>query len=73
MAGAAPGWYPSPRLRGSGASVSARAGPGQERLGSNAERPLLLQGLPRVAAELIKVLVMISYLISYFISYHMFI
>jgi hypothetical protein len=64
-----PGWCPSQRLRGSGASVSARAGAGQQRLGSYAARPLLRPALPRVAAELNKVLVMISYLISYFISF----
>jgi hypothetical protein len=61
---------PSQMLRGSGASASARAGPGQQRLRSDAARPLLRPALPRMTAELIKVLVMISYLISYTISYH---
>jgi hypothetical protein len=54
--------------------MSARAGSGQERLGSEAARLLLLlPELPRVMAERIELLVMISYLISYFISFHMFI
>ncbi len=53
------------RLRGSGASVSARAGSGQGRLGSNATRQLLLPVLQRVAAEHSEVLGMISCLISY--------
>ncbi len=70
---AALGWCPSQRLRGSGASASARAGPGQQRLGSYAARQLLLPALPRVVAERIKVMVMISYLISCVISYHMYI
>ncbi len=60
----------SQRLRGSGASASAIAGPGQQRLGSDAARPLPRSALPKVVAERIKVLVMISYLISYTISYH---
>ncbi len=45
-----------------GASASAIAGPGQQRIGSDAARPLLRPALPRVTAERIKVLVMISYL-----------
>ncbi len=55
-------------LQGSGASVSARAGPGQQRLGSYTARPLLRQGLLRVAAEPIKVLSW--YHIWYHIWYH---
>jgi hypothetical protein len=46
-------------------SISARAGSGQERLGSDAARLLLLQELPRVMAEHIELLVMISYVISF--------
>ncbi len=61
------------RLRGSGASVSARAGSGQERLGSNAARLMLWPALLRVAAERSEVLVMISHMISYSISYHKYI
>ncbi len=38
--GQPPGWCPLQRLKGSGASVSARAGPGQERRGSDAARLL---------------------------------
>jgi hypothetical protein len=65
MAGAAPGWCPSTRLRGSGASVSARAGSGQERPGSDAARPLLVQGLQKMAVELSGHDILISYIISY--------
>jgi hypothetical protein len=73
MAGAAPGWCPLQRLRGSGTSISARAGPGQQRLGSDTASQLLLQALLRVAVELSEVvLVKISYWISYMISYHMY-
>ncbi len=46
-----PGWCPLQRLRGSGASISARAGSGQERLGSDTARLLLLQGLQRGRAQ----------------------
>ncbi len=53
-------------------SVSEGAGPEQQRLGSDAARPLLRPELPRVAAERSKALVMVSYLISYSISYHMY-
>jgi hypothetical protein len=45
MAGVAPGWCPSLRLKESGVSVSARAGSGQLRRGSGAvNKPGL--GLP---------------------------
>ena len=50
-AGAAPGWCPSQMRRGSGASVSARAGPGRQRRVSVAGRQQR-RGLPQAAAEL---------------------
>ncbi len=61
-----PGWCPSQRLRGSGTSVSSRAGPGQQSLqrlvGSDAARLVLLPALPRA---------LLSIVISYLVSNHM--
>ncbi len=53
--GVAPGWFLSPRRRGSGASVSGRARwlGGRQRQGSVAARPLQ-RGLLKVASELIE-------------------
>jgi hypothetical protein len=73
MAGAVPVHLtPSQRLRGSGASRSAREEPGQQRLESNTARQLLrLPVLQRVVADHSKALLMISYLIWYSIPYSM--
>ncbi len=60
----------TPRFQTASRTISVLEAPGQQRLGSDTVRHLLWPALPRVVAERIKVLVMISYLISYTISYH---
>jgi hypothetical protein len=72
MAGAAPGWCLLRRRRGSGPRGSARAGPGRQRRGSVAARPLPQRGRRQAAAERSELPVMISCMISYALSYHMY-